>query len=51
NYRNNLDIALEYFQAVLDECPAGHPHHVTALSDISHAILYGFTKGVGSWNR
>ncbi|OAX32286.1 hypothetical protein K503DRAFT_727157 [Rhizopogon vinicolor AM-OR11-026] len=48
NHRNDLDIALERFQTVLDQCPPGHPHRAAALSNISHAILYGFTKGVGT---
>ncbi|OJA09029.1 hypothetical protein AZE42_09024, partial [Rhizopogon vesiculosus] len=45
NHRNDLDIALERFQTVLDQCPPGHPHRAAALSNIAHAILYGFTKG------
>ncbi|OAX32309.1 hypothetical protein K503DRAFT_727146, partial [Rhizopogon vinicolor AM-OR11-026] len=48
NHRNDLDIALEHFQTVLDQCPPGHPHRAAALSNIAHAILYGFTKGVGT---
>ncbi|OJA12123.1 hypothetical protein AZE42_06630, partial [Rhizopogon vesiculosus] len=45
NHRNDLDIALERFQTVLNQCPPGDPHRAAALSNIAHAILYSFTKG------
>jgi len=45
HHRNDLDSALKNFQAVLEQCPVGHPHRAAALSNLAHAILYGFTKG------
>ncbi|OJA09027.1 hypothetical protein AZE42_09026, partial [Rhizopogon vesiculosus] len=41
-----LDSAIQGFQEVLDECPEGHPHRGAALSNLAHAIICGFTKGV-----
>ncbi|OJA21474.1 hypothetical protein AZE42_13335, partial [Rhizopogon vesiculosus] len=41
-----LDSAIQGFQEVLDECPKSHPHRGAALSNLAHAIIYGFTKGV-----
>ncbi|KAJ8583447.1 kinase-like protein [Rhizopogon salebrosus TDB-379] len=41
---NHLHSAIQGFQVVLDQCPDGHPHRAAALSNLAHAILYGFTK-------
>ncbi|OJA10974.1 hypothetical protein AZE42_13247, partial [Rhizopogon vesiculosus] len=45
NHHNDLDIAIKRFEIALDQCPPGHLHRAAALSNIAHAILYGFTKG------
>jgi tetratricopeptide (TPR) repeat protein len=46
NDRNDLDVALERFQEVLDLCPDGHPQRGAALSNLAHVILHGFSKGM-----
>jgi tetratricopeptide (TPR) repeat protein len=46
NYRNDLDIAFQRFQEVLDRCPDGHPQRAAALSNLAHVILHGFSKGM-----
>ncbi|KAJ8596844.1 hypothetical protein M405DRAFT_856112 [Rhizopogon salebrosus TDB-379] len=43
-YPNHLHSATQGFQVVLDQCLDGHPHRAAALSNLAHAILYGFTK-------
>jgi hypothetical protein len=46
NNPNHLHRAIQGFQAVLDQCPDGHLHRGAAISNLAHAILCGFTKGV-----
>ncbi|OJA14279.1 hypothetical protein AZE42_12317 [Rhizopogon vesiculosus] len=41
-----LNSAIQGFQEVFDECLEDHPHRSAALSNLSHAIIRSFTKGV-----
>ncbi|KAG2092817.1 CHAT domain-containing protein [Suillus discolor] len=41
---SHLKCALEHFQLVLDMCPAGHPHHATALTNLGCARLQGYIR-------
>jgi hypothetical protein len=45
-HANHLYSAIQGFQVALDQCPHGHPHRAAALSNLGHAILYGFTQGI-----
>ncbi|OAX33707.1 hypothetical protein K503DRAFT_786306 [Rhizopogon vinicolor AM-OR11-026] len=45
---NDIDSVVQSFQKVLDQCPVRHPHCAAAFSNLVHAILYGFAKGVGT---
>ncbi|KAG1731286.1 hypothetical protein EDB19DRAFT_1831768 [Suillus lakei] len=46
NLSNDLDNSIRGFQAVLDQCPPGHPDRAAALSNLAHAVLYGYTKNI-----
>jgi tetratricopeptide (TPR) repeat protein len=46
NNRNNLDSAIQGFQAVIDRCPVGHPSRAAALSNLAYVILHTFTKDI-----
>jgi tetratricopeptide (TPR) repeat protein len=46
DHPNHLHNAIKKFEAVLDQCPDDHSHHAAAISNLAHAILCGFTKGV-----
>jgi tetratricopeptide (TPR) repeat protein len=46
NNRNNLDSAIQGFQAVIDRYPAGHPSRAAALSNLAYVILHAFTKDI-----
>jgi hypothetical protein len=44
NCSNDLESARQGFQAVIDQCPIGHPSRAAAFSNLAHVILHAFTK-------
>ncbi|KAG1759625.1 CHAT domain-containing protein [Suillus occidentalis] len=41
---SRLNAAVEHFQLVLDQCPASHPDHAAALTNLAWARLEGYTR-------
>ncbi|KAG1764102.1 hypothetical protein EDD22DRAFT_1049865 [Suillus occidentalis] len=41
---SHLNAAVEHFQLVLDKCPACHPDHAAALTNLAWARLDGYTQ-------
>ncbi|KAG2361597.1 CHAT domain-containing protein [Suillus spraguei] len=41
---SHLNDAVEHFQLVLDQCPASHPDHAAALTNLAWARLEGYTR-------
>ncbi|KAG1746161.1 CHAT domain-containing protein [Suillus lakei] len=48
NHRDDLDRTIQDFQAVLEQCPNGHPDRAAALTNLAHAIIFGTTKNIGT---
>ncbi|KAG2346934.1 hypothetical protein BDR05DRAFT_759244 [Suillus weaverae] len=44
NAVSHLNDAVEHFQLVLDQCPAGHPDHATTLTNIAYARFKGYIQ-------
>ncbi|KIK33824.1 hypothetical protein CY34DRAFT_789244, partial [Suillus luteus UH-Slu-Lm8-n1] len=42
--RPRLNAAVKHFQLVLDQCPASHPDHAAALTNLAWARLKGYTQ-------
>ncbi|KAG2344763.1 TPR-like protein, partial [Suillus weaverae] len=42
NRVSHLNHAMRHFQLVLDQCPASHPDHATALTNLAWARLIGY---------
>ncbi|KAG2337714.1 hypothetical protein BDR05DRAFT_941178 [Suillus weaverae] len=40
----HLNAAVEYFQSVLDQCPAGHADHAAALTNLAYARHQGYIR-------
>ncbi|KAG1749586.1 CHAT domain-containing protein [Suillus occidentalis] len=41
---SRLNAAVEHFQVVLDQCPASHPDHAAALTNLAWARLLGYIR-------
>ncbi|KAG1758165.1 CHAT domain-containing protein [Suillus occidentalis] len=41
---SHLNAAVEHFQLVLDQCPASHPDHAAALTNLAYARLEGYIR-------
>ncbi|KIK42231.1 hypothetical protein CY34DRAFT_805131 [Suillus luteus UH-Slu-Lm8-n1] len=41
---SHLNAAVEHFQVVLDQCPASHPDHAAALTNLAWARLQGYNR-------
>ncbi|KAG1726901.1 CHAT domain-containing protein [Suillus occidentalis] len=41
---SHLNAAVEHFQLVLDQCPASHPDHAAALTNLAWARLKGYIR-------
>ncbi|KAG1886853.1 uncharacterized protein F5891DRAFT_1156219 [Suillus fuscotomentosus] len=41
---SHLNAAVEHFQFVLDQCPASHPDHAAALTNLASARLLGYIR-------
>ncbi|KIK45370.1 hypothetical protein CY34DRAFT_801730 [Suillus luteus UH-Slu-Lm8-n1] len=41
---SHLSAAVEHFQLVLDQCPASHPDHAAALTNLAWARLKGYIR-------
>ncbi|KAG1844242.1 CHAT domain-containing protein [Suillus subluteus] len=41
---SHLNDAVKHFQLVLDQCPVGHPHRATALTNLAWARLQGYIR-------
>jgi hypothetical protein len=41
---SHLNAAIEHFQFVLDQCPASHPDHAAALTNLASARLEGYIQ-------
>ncbi|KAG1773740.1 CHAT domain-containing protein [Suillus placidus] len=41
---SHLNHAVQHFQLVLDQCPASHPDHATALTNLAWAHLIGYAR-------
>ncbi|KAG2033403.1 hypothetical protein BDR03DRAFT_692444, partial [Suillus americanus] len=41
---SHLNIAVQHFQSVLDQCPVSHPDHATALTNLAYARLRGYAR-------
>ncbi|KAG2743378.1 hypothetical protein P692DRAFT_201794874 [Suillus brevipes Sb2] len=39
-----LNAAVEHFQVVLDQCPASHPYHAAALTNLAWSRLRGYIR-------
>ncbi|KIK33777.1 hypothetical protein CY34DRAFT_686343, partial [Suillus luteus UH-Slu-Lm8-n1] len=41
---SHLNAAVEHFELALDQCPASHPDHAAALTNLAWARLQGYTR-------
>jgi hypothetical protein len=41
---SHLNDAVNHFQLVLDQCPAGHPHQAAALTNLAWSRLEGYIR-------
>ncbi|KAG2033405.1 hypothetical protein BDR03DRAFT_1094421, partial [Suillus americanus] len=41
---SHLNIAVQHFQSVLDQCPVSHPDHAAALTNLAYARLKGYIR-------